>query len=128
MTRDCTLLDLWLDTAHSLTIMQAARVLSKLRQGYTQNHVHIILGAAHTRGTFAFVAAYELSKYSRWYNVRCKFLGGPEGRTEIAGKLGMFVADRFMREVAEGREHLVWDAYREIHVEDSDDERVRIRV
>ncbi len=122
-----TLLDLWVDTAKSLTIEQAADVLSKLHQGYSQHNVSVLFGTASLEGSFTRIAVFELHDDRRWYNIRCRFHGGPDGGTEMIGTLGTFVADCFMREVIAGRETCVWEAYHSVFAKDSV-EQIRIRV
>jgi len=120
-------IDIWMETVRSLTVVQAAFVLSRLRQGYTQEFISLYKGDSQLEGSFAWIAAYELTLHT-WYDVTCKFVGGPDGKTEFMGTVGMFVADRLLREVSAGRESMIWDAYREVYQKDSDDERVRIPV
>lgn len=122
-----TLLDLWIDTAKSLTIEQAADVLSKLHQGYSQHNVSVLFETTSLEGSFTRIAVFELHDDRKWYNLRCKFHGGPDGGAEIIGTLGAFVADCFMQEVIAGRETCVWEAYHSVFLDNSI-EQIRIRV
>jgi len=127
MTPKDVMIECWTDTTKSLTIYQAGEVLATFQKGYTHQMLRTYIAGREVDASFAWLCAYELGRVRNWFDIPCQFTGGPSGTRDFTATLGAFVTDCFMREVFDGNEDGVWEAYREIQIKYSDDERVKIR-